>query len=65
MRGGGNIGREPGKEQRTMIRHEKMEHKEEGVPNFSLLVVKHYKTALARQVAEAVRIRRRGEREPY
>ena len=37
-----------------------MEHKGEDAPNFSLRVVKHYRTALARQVAEAVRIRRRG-----
>ena len=43
-----------------MVRHVKMEHKEDEAPNFSLRVVKHYKTALARQVAEAVRIRRRG-----
>ena len=37
-----------------------MAHQEEGAPNLSLRVVKHYKTALACQVAEAVRIRRKG-----
>ena len=58
-------GAKKGAENNHMVRHVKMEHKDEGAPNFSLRVVKHYKTALARQVAEAVRIRRRGGREPY
>ena len=53
-------GAKKGAENNHMVRHVKMEHKDEGAPNFSLRVVKHYKTALARQVAEAVRIRRRG-----
>ena len=53
-------GARKGAENNHMVRHVRMEHKGEGAPNFSLRVVKYYKTALARQVAEAVRIRRRG-----
>ena len=55
-------GAKKGNENNHMVRHMRMEHKGEGggAPNFKLRVVKYYKTALARQVAEAVRIRRRG-----
>ena len=42
-----------------MIKHMEMEHKGEQ-PCFTMKVVRHFKTALARQVSEAVRIRRRG-----
>ena len=42
-----------------MVKHQMGEHNNEA-PQFAMKVVKHFKTALARQVAEAVRIRRRG-----
>ena len=42
-----------------MVKHVEMEHKGEQ-PCFAMKVVRHFKTALARQVSEAVRIRRRG-----
>ena len=43
-----------------MVKHQTMEHGGEQEPKFTMKVFKHYKTALGRQVAEAVRIRRRG-----
>ena len=42
-----------------MVKHQLLEHKGEP-PHFSMRVTGSYKTALARQVGEAVRIRRRG-----
>ena len=42
-----------------MAKHVEMEHQGEQ-PNFILRAVQYYKTALARQTGEAVRIRRRG-----
>ena len=43
-----------------MVKHQLMEHEGEQEPNFHMKVRGFYKTALARQVAEAVLIRRRG-----
>ena len=43
-----------------MVQHQKIEHGGEQEPVFAMKVIRFYKTALARQVAEAVRIRRRG-----
>ena len=43
-----------------MIKHQIMEHEGAMEPNFCMKVRGYYKTALARQVAEAVMIRRRG-----
>ena len=44
-----------------MIKHQVMEHGgKEQKPDFRMKVRKYFKTALARQVAEAVLIRRRG-----
>ena len=43
-----------------MVKHQKLEHIGEPDPNFHMKVRGFYKTALARQVAEAVYIRRRG-----
>ena len=51
-------------EKNHMIKHQAMEHQGAG-PEFTMKVIKYYRTPLARQVAEAVRIRRRGGREPY
>ena len=48
-----------------MVKHQLMEHGGEPKPKFTMKVFKHYKTALGRQVAEAVRIWRRGGREPF
>ena len=48
------------KEDSHMLRHQVAEHGGEGDPQFTMRVVKYYKTALSRQVGEAVRIRRRG-----
>ena len=42
-----------------MIKHQIMEH-EGREPSFTMKIVKFYRTPLARQVAEAIRIRRRG-----
>ena len=47
------------KEDSHIIRHQKLEHTG-GQPNFVIRVVGSHRTALARQVSEAVRIRRRG-----
>ena len=46
-----------------MVKHQVGEHDNQA-PQFAMKVVKHFRSALARQVAEAVRIRRRGGREP-
>ena len=46
-------------EKNHMIKHQTMEHQGAG-PEFTMKVIKFYRTPLARQVAEAVRIRRRG-----
>ena len=48
-----------GKEDNHMRRHQQMEH-EGGPPNFTMRVIESHRTALSRQVGEAVRIRRRG-----
>ena len=47
-----------------MIKHQIMEH-EGREPTFTMKLVKFYRTPLARQVNEAIRIRRRGGRELY
>ena len=41
-----------------MVKHQLLEHGGEQKPNFFMRIRGHYKTALARQVAEAVMIRR-------
>ena len=46
-----------------MVKHQMLEHEGELEPNFTMRVKGYFKTALARQVAEAVWIRRRGEKE--
>ena len=43
-----------------MVKHQVMEHGGEQKPNFFMKIRGYYRTALARQVAEAVMIRRRG-----
>ena len=43
-----------------IAKHQEEVHKGEGEPDFILKAVKSYKTALSRQIGEAVRIRRRG-----
>ena len=47
-----------------MAKHVELVHGGEA-PEFTLRVVKYHKSALSRQTAEAVRIRRKGERELY
>ena len=42
-----------------MIKHQMMEHGSRA-PKFTMRVIKNFKTSLARQIAEAVRIFRRG-----
>ena len=49
-----------GKEENHMLEHLSAAHKEEQVPSFRFKVVKKCKTALERQVREAVRIEMRG-----
>ena len=44
-----------------ILKHHLIHHGAEGEPKFIMKVVKFYRTALSRQVAEAVRIKRRGE----
>ena len=44
-----------------IFKHHQIHHGGEGDPQFHMKVVKFHKTALKRQVGEAVRIRRRGE----
>ena len=53
-------GAEKGSEKNHMIKHQKLEHNGEPDPHFHMKVKGFFKTALARQVAEAVQIRRRG-----
>ena len=43
-----------------MLRHQKNEHGADREPDFTIKAVKDHKTALYRQLGEAVRIRRRG-----
>ena len=50
-----------GKEDSHILKHQEVHHKGAGKPQFHLRAVKFYRTALGRQVGEAVRIRRRGE----
>ena len=47
-------------EKNHMGQHQKLEHNGEPHPHFHMKVTGFFKTALARQVAEAVHIRRRG-----
>ena len=49
-----------GYDKNHMVRHQKLEHGGDQNPNFHMKVKGFYKTALARQVSEAVHIRRRG-----
>jgi hypothetical protein len=58
-----NIGRMPwegGKEESHMLEHMAAAHREETIPEFRFRVVKRCKSALERQVHEAVRIEMRG-----
>ena len=48
------------KEESHMVQHIEESHKGEGKPDFKFKVVKTFKTALDRQIAEAVRIEMRG-----
>ena len=48
------------KEDSHIRKHQEADHGGDDSPQFMMRVVKHYKTALSRQVGEAVRIRRRG-----
>ena len=43
-----------------MVKHQEISHEGAEKPDFKFKTVKYYKTALARQVVEAIRIRRRG-----
>ena len=52
-------GAHKGEAKNHMVKHQIGEHNNDA-PQFAMKVVRHFKTALARQVAEAVRIRRRG-----
>ena len=54
----GSIGRKTSKDQENGLNL--MEHGGEQRPNFNMKARKYFRTALARQVAEAVLIRRRG-----
>ena len=47
-------------EKSHMLKHQKMEH-DGAAPKFVFKLISSHKTALSRQVKEAVRIRRRGE----
>ena len=53
-------GAKRGSTKNHMVKHRMMEHTGEQEPKFNMKVRGYYKTALARQVAEAVLIRRRG-----
>ena len=55
-------GSQKAREGSHIAKHMEQEHRGEE-PNFILRAVKFYKTALARQTGEAVRIRRRGGKE--
>merc|ERR1711888_417561 len=48
------------KEKSHMAKHQGASHKEGEEPDFIIKPVRFYKTALSRQIGEAVRIRRRG-----
>ena len=43
-----------------MVKHQALEHTGEPEPKFTMKVFKYYRTGLGRQMAEAVRICRRG-----
>ena len=49
-----------GKEESHILKHQEADHGGDTSPKFIMRVVNYYKTALSRQVGEAVRIRRRG-----
>ena len=51
-------------EDNHMVRHQLAEHPGRE-PNFTMRAVKYFRSALTRQIAEAVRIRRRGEQGPF
>ena len=53
-------GARKGEAKNHMVKHNLMEHGGEQKPNFNMKARKYFRTALARQVAEAVLIRRRG-----
>ena len=53
-------GARKGNNKNHMARHQVLEHGGEPAPDFQMKIKGYYKTALARQVAEAVFIRRRG-----
>ena len=52
---------EAGEEGSHILKHHVVHHNGEGAPQFHLRPVRYFTTPLSRQVAEAVRIRRRGE----
>ena len=43
-----------------MLRHQELEHGANTKPDFVMRVVRFYKTALSRQIGEAIRIQKRG-----
>ena len=49
-----------GKDDSHMLRHQRKEHGADTEPDFIIRAVKYHKTALYRQLGEAIRIRRRG-----
>ena len=53
-------GANKGSEKNHMVKHQRLEHEGEPEPKFQMKVRGFFKTALSRQVAEAVYIRRRG-----
>ena len=58
-------GAKTGSKKNHMVKHQALVHGGEPAPHFVLKVISYHQTALARQVAEAVRIRRRGGREQF
>ena len=48
------------KDDSHILRHEETVHEGAANPKFMMRIVKHYRSALSRQIGEAVRIRRRG-----
>ena len=48
------------KEDNHILRHQQITHRGADPPKFVMRVVSHHRSALERQVSEAVRIRRRG-----
>ena len=54
-------GAQGGKEESHMVKHMELHHRVGELPKFIMKPVKYFKSSLKRQIAEAVRIRRRGE----